>query len=243
MTSENLEEVIPRVLSAEKTWQGHRPRGWPDRVAHIDIDMEDDLRRCQRTLERHPGAAVLVLSAVADGFDRCSIGDERKAIRQIDGGDLLDESEDCLVVVRHTSALEVHVSSRSPHIVGGEEDSALEDELGGMARGGQAVEEPLQDVELEQLVGWAVLASGLGPQREVHAPGQGGLGGSGRSHRRISRVSRKTRRVRGKAAAILRMDAGWDPRLRSHRRRASRPISAPSNERIRKASMMQRSGE
>ncbi|HVA58968.1 MAG TPA: hypothetical protein VNG13_00305 [Mycobacteriales bacterium] len=78
-------------------------------------------------------------------------------------GNVADHRPDAFRVVVEGLGLEIDVAGRTALAEGGQEHAALQDQVFGEARPGQASEEGLQDVELQQLVDWAAIASDLGP--------------------------------------------------------------------------------
>jgi hypothetical protein len=78
-------------------------------------------------------------------------------------GNAADHVANVLRVIVERLGLEIDVSGRTALAEGGQEHAALQDELPGEARLAQPRQEGLQNVELEQLVDRAAIASGLGP--------------------------------------------------------------------------------
>jgi hypothetical protein len=91
--------------------------------------------------------------------------------------------------------LEIDVAGRPAFPEGGQEHPAFQDELVGKARLGQAGEERLEDVEVQQFVDRAAIAAGLGPQVEIGPTCRGGSGGRG--HSKTSKARRSAGSVRG----------------------------------------------
>jgi hypothetical protein len=134
--------------------------------------------------------------------------------------------------------VQVHVAGRPAGVEGREQYSALQDEHRRLGRRSQPGQKPFEGVQGQELVGGALVATGLVLQVEVGAA-RDGL--AGRSHSKTSSERRNGVLALGKWAASSSSRAGWEPRLVSHLRSASLPSSGPSSLRSRKASMMQRS--
>lgn len=77
------------------------------------------------------------------------------------------------VVVGDRSGEQVDISRGTPPIEGGEEHAALEDETTPMLRSRQPVQESLEDIEDEQLVGGSAFAPSAGLQVEVGPASRG----------------------------------------------------------------------
>lgn len=72
--------------------------------------------------------------------------------------------------------LKIDITGWSALPEGGKQHTAFQDEPIGEARLGQASDEQRQDVELQQLIDWAAIASGFGPKIEVGATSESGPG-------------------------------------------------------------------
>jgi hypothetical protein len=70
--------------------------------------------------------------------------------------------------------LKVDIPGRAAFAEGGQKHSAFQDELVSVTRIGQACEERLEDVELQQLVDRPATIAGLDPKVEVRLPRPGG---------------------------------------------------------------------
>jgi len=119
---------------------------------------------------RHPHTRVGVL--IADDLCGRRLHVECDPVVQGAGGDLADRCADDLGVVVEDLRLEVHVAGRTTLVESGKQDAALEHELVGTAGCRQPGQEPLQNVELQQLVHRAMVVACLVAQIEVGASGR-----------------------------------------------------------------------
>jgi hypothetical protein len=180
-------------IAAEEPRQVHFLRGWSDRVADVDVDMEVQAGSRQIGPQRHAHAAVGVL--IADHRGRRAIDVEDDTIVELVSGDLTDSFPDVLCVVVERQGLQVDVSGRSALAECAEEYAAFQNELIGKSRLSEASKEAFQGVQLQELVDRAAVASGLVPEIEVCATGLACPGGS--RHSRTSSARRSAGSARG----------------------------------------------
>ena len=95
--------------------------------------------------------------------------------------------------------LQVDIAGRAAFAECSQEHSAFQDELVSETGLGQASEERLEDVELQEFVDRAAIAASLGPQVEVGLTRPGGPSRSG--HKRTSSAWRSAGSARGNSRA------------------------------------------
>jgi len=139
-------EHLQRAV-AEQSRQRRADGSRDDRVAHVDIDPEDQLRRGQHGLEAHTDARVDAF--VADHGRRDGVEAEDEAVADLLRGDVPHEVTDRRFVVVGSQREQVDIASGTPQVERGEEHPALEHQTVAMWRPGEPREEALQGMDLE----------------------------------------------------------------------------------------------
>jgi hypothetical protein len=127
-------------LTAQKARQGDCFCSGADRIADVDVDVEQEPSAGQRPRDGDADPAVGI--ADPDHFGSDGLGVEGQAIVELDLHDLYDDAPNSLGAVVTVAGRQIDVSRRPTRVERGKQDAALEDETVGVGRPGEAVEEP-----------------------------------------------------------------------------------------------------